>query len=184
MRLILTSNHVTTWQWFACFSQMFLKTFLQTPYLYILKLGNFKLDLIISDKCGFNYNVNGRILNQADNVYKTADLKCCPISILCSCACTQAQHKIKIDLSFILWFKVHSSKKTISVAAPLSGLVKLQQVNVEFRPLIHKISAPCYRNKTFLWVLILPSSCSIYLTVSLSVCCYLSDRRWERQFLL
>ena len=62
---------------------MFLKTFLQTPYLYILKLGNFKLDLIISGKCGINYNVNGRILIQADNVFKT-DLKCCRISF-CIC---------------------------------------------------------------------------------------------------
>ena len=79
---------------------MFLKRFLQTPYLYILKLGNFKLDLIKSGKCGINYNVNGRILIQADNVFKT-ELKCSRISILCFCACTQAQHKIMIDLPLL-----------------------------------------------------------------------------------
>ena len=37
----------------------------------------------MSGKCGINYNVNGRILIQADNVFKT-DLKCCRISI-CIC---------------------------------------------------------------------------------------------------
>lgn len=96
---------------------------------------------------------------------------------------------IKLRLTFLLYYGLKfivPRKRSVWQlrSRACRGLVKLQQVNVEFRPLIHKISAPCYRNKTFLWVLILPSSCSIYLTVSLSVCCYLSDRRWERQFLL